>query len=87
MTLKEMMDAGMIVEVDNNYLTDDGVVIIRCCGAGSSLYWVREDDIYTAYRRIDSAYRKYDGSDIRYMRKSTAYAIMDSVRYYFKYVA
>ena len=82
MTANEMIRNENLIEVDGNYLTDDGVVLIRCYGRGTSAYWVRNDEALTAYRSVVDAYYGTNRHDIRRMKRSTALAILSSVKYY-----
>lgn len=80
--MNELLASGKIVAVDENYLTEDGAVLIRANGTGTSQYWVRDDDLETAYRSAGNAYYQKSGMPISRMRRGTAYNIISSIRYY-----
>lgn len=84
MTLKQMEDAGMIISVGSEYLTDDNVVLIRCYGKGGSLYWVRDDELTVAYKSLFDAYCKDWGKRLVNMKAITRECILGSLSYYYK---
>lgn len=84
MTLKQMEDAGMIISVGSEYLTDDNVVLIRCYGKGGSLYWVRDDELTVAYKSLFDAYCKDWGKKLTSMKTITRNNILGSLSYYYK---
>jgi hypothetical protein len=84
MTLKQMEDAGMIISVGSEYLTDDNVTLIRCCGRGTAQYWVRDDELIYVYRSLYDAYFQNFGKELMRMRKATRDNILGSLSYYYK---
>ena len=84
MTLKQMEDAGMILSVGSEYLTNDNVVLIRCGGIGTSQYWVRDDELTHVYRSLCDAYYQEYGKRIMDMRRRTRDCILGSLSYYYK---
>lgn len=84
MTLKQMEDAGMIISIDSEYLTDDNVTLIRCCGRGTTQYWVRDDELTHVYGSLYDAYSQNFGKEITRMRKATRDNILSSLSYYYE---
>lgn len=84
MTLKQMEDAGMIISIGSEYLTDDNVTLIRCYGRGTAQYWVRDDELTHVYRSLYDAYFRNFGKEIMRMRKATRDSILGSLSYYYK---
>lgn len=73
-----------LIELGEHYITDSNIVLIRCYGAGTSTYWVRDDDLTTAYKSLYNARNDIGGRDIYSMRRFTKENILDSLRGYLK---
>jgi hypothetical protein len=84
MTVNDMINKEMIIAVDDNYLTNDGIILIRAYGQSTNQYWIRDDDFTIVYNSLYDAYYKINKGKICNMRKKTRSCLLDSLRYYLK---
>ena len=79
-TLKQMLEAEEIIAVDDYYLTDDGIILVRVYGRGTSMYWLRNDDQSTVYRNLFEAYSEHSGIEVSRMRRDTRMIVRESIQ-------
>ena len=84
MTVNDMINKEMIIAVDDHYLTNDNITLIRAYGQGTNQYWIRDDDFTIAYNSLYDAYYEINKRKICNMRKNTRICLLDSLKYYLK---